>query len=112
MLTYSAQPETVEEVQTTIQKWFGDKNKKSNRWFSFSRIPDKAALRLSIDRSAPDVKFEMKERWLFFECKQQKLNLNLEKFLIRTAFEGKRFCLDIDRDPAPEHHFLIAILRE
>jgi hypothetical protein len=112
MLTYSARPETVEEVQAAIQKWLGGKDKNSNRWFSFSRIPHKTTLRVWITHSAPDVKVEMNERCLLFQCKNQKLNLNLEKFLVRTAFENKRFCLDIDRDPAPEHHFLIATLRQ
>jgi hypothetical protein len=112
MLSYSAQPETVEEVQAAIQKWLGGKDKNSSRWFSFSRIPHKTALRVSICHPAPDVKVEMNERCLLFECKTHKLNLNLEKFLVRTAFQDKRFCLDIDRDPAPEHHFLIAILRQ
>jgi hypothetical protein len=112
MLTISTQPETVEEVQTTIQKWLGGKEKNSSRCFSFSRVPHKTALRVFISHSAADVKVEMNERCLLFQCKNQKLNLNLEKFVVRTAFVDKRFCLDIDRDPAPEHHFLIAALRQ
>jgi hypothetical protein len=112
MLTYSAQPETVEEVQAAIQKWLGGKDKNRNHWFSFSRIPHKTTLRVWITHSGSDVKVEMNERCLLFQCKNLKLNLNLEKFLVRTAFEDKRICLDIDRDPAPEHHFLIAALRQ
>jgi hypothetical protein len=112
MLTYSAHPETVEEVEAAIQKWLGRKDKKSNPWFSFSRIPHKTTLRVWIAHSAPDVKVEMNERCILFQYKNQKLNLNLEKFLVRTAFEDRRFCLDIDRDPAPERHFLIAALRQ
>src|SRR5436305_14324778 len=112
MLIYSAQPETVEEVQAAIQQWLGGKDNNSNRGFSLSRIPHKTTLRVWIAQSAPDVKVEMNERCLLFQYKNQKLNLNLEKFLVRTAFEGKRFCLDIDRDPAPAHSFLIAMLRQ
>src|SRR5690348_5909399 len=112
MLTYSAQPETVEEVQAAIQNWLGGKDKNSNRSCTFSRFLHKTTLIVWIYHSALDVKVEMKERCLLFQSKNQRLNLNLEKFLVRTAFEDKRFCLDIDRDPAPEHYFLIATLRQ
>ncbi|HJX84225.1 MAG TPA: hypothetical protein VJ723_07770, partial [Candidatus Angelobacter sp.] len=58
------------------------------------------------------MKFEMIERRLFFQVKAKKLSLNLEKFLIRTAYEGEKLCLYIDRDPALEHHFLVSTLRQ
>jgi hypothetical protein len=54
----------------------------------------------------------MKERCLLFEMKKRRLNLNLEKFLIRTALEGRKFWLDIDRDPALEHYSLVSTLRQ
>lgn len=112
MLTYSAHPETVEEAQAAIQNWLDAKGRNSSRWCSFSRIAHKTTLRVWITPSAPDIRIEMNERCLLFQCKNHKLNLNLEKFLVRTAFKGKRFCLDIDRDPAPERHFLVATLRQ
>ncbi len=76
-----------------------------------SRVPHKPTLRVFISHSASDVKFEMNERCLLFQVKHQRLNLNLEKFYIRTAIENKKFCLDIDRDPAPEQRFLVNTLR-
>ncbi|MBB6143699.1 hypothetical protein HNQ77_001648 [Silvibacterium bohemicum] len=112
MLTYSAQPDTLEQVQTEIQNWLDDHGKSGSRWFTFSRVPHKPTLRVFISHSSPDVKFEMKERRLLFQVKHQRLNLNLDKFYIRTAFENKKFCLDIDRDPAPEHRFLVNTLRQ
>jgi hypothetical protein len=77
--THIQRTETVEEVQAAIQKWLGGKDKNSNRWFSFSRVPHKTTLRVWIAHSAPDVKVELNERWLLFQCKNQKLNLNIAK---------------------------------
>src|SRR5271154_2396936 len=112
MLTHSAQPDTIEQVQTEIQNWLGGHGKAGSRWFTVSRVPHKPTLRVFISYSASDVKVEMKERCLLVQVKQQRLNLNLDKFHIRTALEGKKFCLDIDRDLAPEHHFLVSALRQ
>jgi hypothetical protein len=54
----------------------------------------------------------MNERLLFFRANGQELNLNLEKFVVRTAFEDQQFCVYIDRDPEPQHHFLTSTLRQ
>jgi hypothetical protein len=112
MLKYSAQPDTIEQVQSEIQTWLGGHGKPGSRWFSFARVPNRPTLQVFISHSAPDVKVEMKEGRLLFQVKQKLLDLNLEKFHIRTTLEGKRFRLDIDRDPAAEHHFLVSTLRE
>jgi hypothetical protein len=79
-------------------------------YFLSGLLEDESASVLS--HTAPDVKVEMKERCLLLQVKQRKLNLNLEKFQVWTAFEDKRFCLDIDWDPGPEHHFLASTLRQ
>lgn len=112
MLTYTAQPDSLEQIQTEIQKWLGGSVKSSSRWLSFSRVAHEPTLRVSISKSAPDLRVEMKEHCLLFQVKQQRLNLNLEKFRIRTALDDKRLWLDIGRDPAPERSFLINTLRQ
>ncbi|MEI9980198.1 MAG: hypothetical protein WDN23_14585 [Edaphobacter sp.] len=112
MLVYSAQPETIEQVQSEIEKWLDVPGRDTSHWCTFSRVPLKTNLRVFLSHMAPDVKIEMKERCLLFQVKQRKLSLNLEKFHVWTAFEGERFCLDIDRDPAPERHFLASTLRD
>jgi hypothetical protein len=112
MLTHSVHPDTLEQVQAEIQNWLGGHSRSGSRWFSFARVPDKPTLRVFISHTAADVTVEMKDRCLLFQAKHQRLNLNLEKFHIRTAFENKKFCLDIARDPDPEHHFLISMLRQ
>jgi hypothetical protein len=112
MLTYSASPDTIEQVQSEIQNWFGRRAKDKGMPCTFSRSPHKSTLRVFISYASNDFKFEMKERCLLFQVKEQQLNLNLEKFLITTAYQAKKFCLDIDRDPALEHRFLTSTLRQ
>ena len=106
MLTYSAQPDTVEQVQAEIQKWFGNRSKGKEPPCIFFRKPQESTLSIFISQASEDLKFEMVERCLYFQFKQQRLNLNLEKFLIRTAYKGEKLCLNIDRDPDSEYHFL------
>jgi hypothetical protein len=110
MPSYSTQPETLDQIQSEIQKWMIGRSNSGHRWLSFSQNPHTPALRVSISPSAADVRVEIEDRTLLFQVKQQRLNLNLEKFQIRTSFEDKKFCLDIDRDPAPEHLFLADML--
>lgn len=112
MLIVSKHPETVEEVQAAIQHWLPAKDKKSDRWLSFSRIPRRTTLRVSIARSIPDVSVEASDRCLLLQTKNRQLNLNLDNFVVRAAFQDNCFCVDIDPDPAPEHHFLTAALRQ
>ena len=113
MLTYSVHPDTVEQVQSELQNWFGSgRSNEKEPPFTFSRMPQTLTLRVFISHASSDFKFEMKERCLFFQMKQRRLTLNLEKFLIRTAYQGKNFCLDIDRDPDLEHSFLTSTLRQ
>jgi hypothetical protein len=112
MLTYSAQPDTVEQVQAEIQNWFRTRTKGEELPWTFSRKPQESTLHIFISHSSEDSKFEMVERCLLFQMRQKRLTLNLDKFLIRTAYEGEKLCLNIDRDPALEHHFLTSTLRQ
>lgn len=112
MLTYSVHPDTIEQVQSEIRNWFGHRGKDKELPCTFSRSPHKSSLRVFISYPSNDFKLELKERCLLFQMKERQLNLNLEKFLIRTAYQHKRFCLDIDRDPALEHRFLTSTLRQ
>jgi hypothetical protein len=112
MLIHSAQPDTVEQVQAEIQNWFGSRSQGKELPCVFSRKPQESTLHISISHASKDMKFEMVERCLLFEVKQKRLSLNLEKFLIRTAYEGEKLCLNIDRDPALEHRFLVSALQQ
>src|SRR5215467_543830 len=112
MLTYSVHPDTIEQVQAEIQNWFGSSRVKEKELPTFSRSSQRATLRVFISHASDDFKLEMKGRCLFFQMKQRRLTVNLEKFLIRTAYQGKKFYVDIDRDPALEHSFLNSTLRQ
>ncbi len=112
MLTYSAHPDTIEEVQSEIEKFGGTREKGKKLSFNFSRLPQKTVLRVSISPASNGLRLEVKDRCLFLQVKQRRLTLNLEKFLIRTAYQGKNLCLDIDQDPGLERTFLTSALRQ
>lgn len=113
MLTFSAQPDTVEDVQTEIQKWFGPRSKEQELFCTFSRKPKESALNIFISHSAHDeLKVQVVERCLHFQMKQTKLSLNLARFRIRTAFEDETLCFEIDRDPDQEHWLVTSLLKD
>ena len=64
MPTISAQPETIEQVQSEIQKWLGGPSRDASRWCTFSRASSKTNLRVFLSHTAQDIKVEMKERCL------------------------------------------------
>lgn len=109
MLTISEHPETLQEVQETIQKWLGHSR---NQNVTFSRGPSSSDLVCFISHSFSDLKLKTDERWVLFEMKDTCLKLNLDRFLVRTAIEGEKVCLNIELAPEPEHRFLQWALRE
>lgn len=112
MHNYSVQPSTVDDVQTEIVKWFGARFKEQELPCTFSKKPKESSLNIVISSAYDDLKVQMVERCLHFQMKQRKLSLNLERFLIRTAFQDDTLCLSIDRDPDLEHWLVTSLLRE
>jgi hypothetical protein len=113
MHTDFANPNSIEEVQAAIQDWFGARYKKANPPYSFSRNSDATGLDVFIAHSGhPDLRIKMNERCLLFQVKHTRLNLNLERFLVWSAYEGKTLRLSIERDPEPEHRLLVPILKQ
>jgi hypothetical protein len=111
MHTDFANPNTIEEVQATIQNWFGARYKETNPPYSLS--PNSNAINVFIVHSAhPDLKIEMNERCLLFQVKHRRLDLNLERFQVWSAFEGEKLHVRIERDPDLEHRFLDSILKQ
>src|SRR5437588_1836065 len=111
MPTVSEHPETLDQVQETIQKWLGHFGEHEIP-FTFSRGAGSFYLRCFISHNWSDLKLKMTQQWVLFEMKETCLKLNLDKFLVSTAVEGDRFCLNIESDPEPEHRFLNWALRE
>jgi hypothetical protein len=112
MLVYSAQPDTVEDVQAEIVKWFGKPSKDQDSPCTFKRRPKESALNIFISSAHDDLKVQMAGRCLLFQLKHRKLSLNLERFRILTAFEDERLCLKIDRDPDLESWLINSLIRE
>ena len=111
MYTYSAKPSTIEEVQNAIESWFGTRYKEAKPPFSLKS--NQTGLNVFISRSAHhDLKVEIIERCLLFQVKQTRLNLDLEGFLLRSAYKDEMLCLSIERDPQLEHRLLVSILKQ
>ena len=111
MYTYSAKPSTIEELQTTIENWFATRYKEAKPPLSLKS--NRTGLNVFISHSAHhDLKVEITERCLLFQVKHTRLNLNLEKFLLRSAYEDDKLYLRIERDPELEHRLLVSILKQ
>lgn len=111
MLTVSEHPETLEQIQETIQKWLGHLGEHETP-FTFSRGSGSPDLLCFISNNWSDLKLETAQQWVLLEMKETCLKLNLDRFLVSTAVEGNKFCLNIKPDPEPEHRFLSWALRE
>ena len=114
MHTYSAEPNTLEEIQTTIERWFdASYTEQAKPPCTVTRKSDESRLNVFIAHSAHcDLKVEMLERCLLFQVKHTRLNLNLEKFSVHSAYEHEKLCLRIERDPELEHRVLVLTLKE
>ncbi len=111
MYTYSAKPSTIEEVQTTIENWFGTRYKEAKPTFSLGSA--RTGLDVLISHSARhELRVEIIERCLLFQVKQTRLNLDLEGFLLRSAYKDEKLRLRIERDPELEHRMLVSILKQ
>jgi len=110
MLTVSEHPETLDQIQDTIQKWLGHFSKNETP-FTLSRGAG-SYLRCFISHHRSDLKLKTTEHWILFEMKETCLKLNLDRFLVSTAVEDNEFCLNIEPDTEPEHRFLSRALRE
>ncbi len=110
MLTVSEHPETLDQIQDTIQKWLGHFGKHETP-FTVSRGAG-SCLRCFISHNRSNLKLKTTEHWILFEMKETCLKLNLDRFLVSTAVEDNKFCLNIEPDTEPEHRFLSRALRE
>lgn len=112
MLTVTAEPTSIDEIHTALQDWFGGGRTGKDSSCTFSRKADDSGIDVLIRYFESDLKVELDERWLLFELKKSKLNLNLGRFLISSAFEGESLCLKINEDPALNNRLLISVFRQ
>src|SRR5436305_15148834 len=113
MQTDSANPSTIEEVQAAIEKWLNARYKQPRTPRALSLKSTGAGIDVFISPSARhDLKIELVDRLLLLEVKHTRLNLNLEKFLVRSAYAGEKLRLKIERDQAVEHRLLGSALKD
>lgn len=110
MTAISKHPETLDEIQQTIQDWLGY-SPDPNPPLTFSRRSGRVDLLCSIS-GGPDLKLRVGERWLLFEMKDIPLELNLDRFIVYTVIEDNKLCLFFRPDPQPENRFLCSALQE
>ncbi|MGA3334478.1 MAG: hypothetical protein ABSC62_09990 [Terracidiphilus sp.] len=111
MNSSTVQPDSVEQVQAVIQDWFRGHNMTVDSALKFSRKPQGSAIDIRLPlKCDKKLRFEMKGRQLLFQFHRKKLHLELDKFQVRAGYEGNVLCLNIDSDPASDHHFLASTL--
>lgn len=110
MLTISKYPETLEEVQQTIQNWLGE-SRRQRIPLRFARDSKSSDLRCFISHNR-NLKLKTGEQWILFEMKNTALKLILDKFFVSTAIEGEGVCLNIEPAPHSENRFLHSTLRQ
>lgn len=112
MLTVTAEPKSIEELHSTIMSWFGKRLEGLEPPCTISRSKRDLGIDVFVSHSASDFKVELSERFLLFQLKATKLNLNLEKFSIRSAFQSERLCLNINEDPEWNRRVLLTVFRQ
>jgi hypothetical protein len=113
MHTDFANPSTIEEVQAAIENWLGARYREAKPPYNLSRNSNATGLNVFIAHSAHrDLKVEMNERCLLFQVKRRRLDLNLERFQVWSAYQGEKLHVRIERDPDLEHRLLVSILKQ
>jgi len=112
MVTYSEHPETLDQIQASIQKHLGDPGKGGKTNYSIDRPSGSTNRICFISHSASQFRCEVKSDLLRIIAKSWRLNLNLEKFFISTEFANEKFCLWIESNPEATHRYFSSVLRE
>jgi len=112
MLTYIEHPETLDQVQVTLEKKLGDPNKSKKPSYLIDR-PSSSSNRLCfISYAQSDFRCEVKHDLVQIIAKTWRLNLNLDKFDVSTEFAKDRFCVWIKSNPESTHRYFSSALRE
>ena len=105
-------PATLDQMQSFIVDWFENVSKGREIPVSFSR-PHESVDRLCFtSKPKRDFKLEWNDQVILFQVKTHRLSVHIDNFVVSTAFEDQRLCLNIEQNPKPEHRFLDNALRE
>jgi hypothetical protein len=112
MLTYIEHPQTLDQVQVTLEKKLGDPLKSKEPSYLIDR-PSSSSNRLCfISYAQSDFRCEVKQDLVQIIAKTWRLNLNLDKFDVSTEFAKDRFCVWIKSNPESTHRYFSSALRE
>lgn len=112
MLTESVHPDTLDQVRSAISDWLGDVSKGKGLPVSFARTPKSSNRLCFFSKPVSGLKLELKQQSVLIQVKNRRLCVNLENFVVSTAFEGQTLCLSIERNPNAEYRFLDSALRQ
>jgi hypothetical protein len=112
MLKFLAQPETLDQVQSTLEDKLGEALKSKKPSFTIDR-PSKTSNRLCfISHSQGDFRCEVNRAMLLIAAKNWSLNMDLEGFDISTEFAKNQFCIWIAKSPESSNRYFTSILRD
>jgi len=108
----TVRPNTLEQIQASIQGWFEGVFKGTELPIHFSHsaaFPNRLCL---VSTATPDFKVEIDQRTIVLQVKRHRLLVLVDDFDVRTELQDKRICFQIEPHPKPENRFLDLALRE
>jgi hypothetical protein len=112
MLTYVEHPDTLDQVQVTLEKKLGDPLKSKKPSYLIDRSSSSSNRLGFISYAQSDFRCEVKQDLVQIIAKTWRLNLNLDKFDVSTEFSKDRFCVWIKSNPESTHRYFTSALRE
>src|SRR5271155_4703092 len=100
--TSTVHPDTLDQIQSSIIAWFGNISKGKEIPVSFSGSPRSSTRLCFVSHPANDFKVELEDRHMLLQVKSHRLSVHLDNFIVHTAFEDKKLCLNIERHPRPK----------
>lgn len=111
MVTFSENPQTLDEIQATIQKHLGDPGRKKPS-YTFQRTSKTSNRLCFVSYATGDLRYEIEPDLLQIVAKSWRLHLNLRPFAVKTEFAKDKFCLFIETHPDADHRYFSSELRE
>jgi hypothetical protein len=109
MITFTENPQTLDQVQLALERQLGNALKSKKPAFSIDRPSN--SLRLT-SHGAVDFFCAVGQTMLLIQAKSWKLNLNLEKFQLKTEYSKDQFSVWIQSDPEATHRYFDSALRQ
>jgi hypothetical protein len=112
MLTYSERPDTLDQIQVSIQKRLGTPVRRKRPTYLIHRTSSTSDRLHFVFYASSNLRCEVKQDSVQIIAKTWRLNLNLEKFIVTTKFGDDKSCLWIESNPESTHRYFTHALRE